>query len=189
MGREEILLKEYEVCQQHINSIGTQVWQATAIFLSVNAAVLAYIFQKEWYGQDVDRFLLALSVSVIFIIILNFLRLWIKRQWFTQLTLYERMREIEDELGMWKNWYMFIPDKLKTKELSEERLKTLPKEKSDKVKELIKNYAGPAGFTGLQWITVLLMVGWGLLIIREFINCCYPEIYEGLFNIICCWCK
>jgi len=187
MGREEILLKEYEVCQQHINSIGTQVWQATAIFLSVNAAVLAYIFQREWYGQDVDRFLLALGISVIFILVLYIWRRWINRQLFIQISVYTRMREIETELGMWKNWYALLPEELNSDEKVDKS--TLPKNKKGIIKFLRGRYASPAGFKGLKCITVLLMIGWGFLIIREFTNVCCPEIYQNLLNIICGWCN
>jgi hypothetical protein len=41
--RREILLKEYEVCQQHNDSIGSQAWVATTIFLTINVTLLGGI--------------------------------------------------------------------------------------------------------------------------------------------------
>lgn len=187
MNRQEILLKEYEVSQQHINSLNSQVWQSTAIFLSVNALVVAYVFQKE-KASDWDSLLLTLVIGAIFILVLNFWKRWINRARFNQGIIYERMRDIEDELGMWKNWYIHILDglKSKTEKIKESDLNTLPKEKASRIKQMTKSckYAGVAGFSGLQWIARLLMISWGFLIIREIVNCFFPQLYQWLPNII-----
>jgi len=170
MNRQEILLKEYEVSQQHINSLDTQVWQATTIFLLINVGVLAYIFQKE--KHDLNSLLLVLVIGVIFIIAFDRWKRWINRAQFNQAIIYERVRDIEDELGMWKNWYIHIIDGLKAKKIKESDLNTLPKEKLNRIRQLTNShkYAGVAGFPGLRCIARLLMIGWGLVIVLTFLN-------------------
>ena len=60
MSREDVLLKEYEVCQQHINALGNQAWQASTIFLTVNVGILAFMFNRE--KHDMDSLLLTLVI-------------------------------------------------------------------------------------------------------------------------------
>jgi hypothetical protein len=189
MGKEEIQLKEYDVCQQHINNMNTQVWQATSIFLLVNVGVLAYVFQRV--KHDFDSLLIVLAVGIIFILVFHLWKRWINRAQYNMVVKWERMREIEDELGMWGNWYIHILDGLKSKEIKNEDLSILPREKQNKIKQLTKLYKSPGtvGFSGLRWIARLLMIGWGFLIIREFTNVCCPEIYQSLINIVCGWCN
>jgi hypothetical protein len=187
MNRRDVLLKEYEVCQQHINTIGTESWQASAIFLLVNAGVLAYLFQIE-HGEPHTLFMV-LIIGIIFILIFCFWKRFIKRMQFVQTITFERMREIEDELGLWKNWYVHILDELKSRNMEESDLNSLPKEKAHRIKQLRKSYehARPAGFPGLQSTAKLLMIGWGVLIINEFISYYFPEFYKNLLDMICVW--
>ena len=77
------------------------------------------------------------------------------------------MREIETELGMWKNWYAFLPDLLEDKKKQKLDLSSLPKRKLEIINELRKHYAKPAGYKGLERISIIIMLSWVFLIIRE----------------------
>lgn len=169
MDRQNVLLKEYEVCQQHINTLGTQNWQSASIFLLVNALILAFVFSMKTH--DRDSFMLVLITGVMVSLIFYLWRSWIKRQQFVQVMAYQRMREIEQELGLWKNWYVCIFDKLQSKELEESRLNSFSKENSSRIRQLRDyykcEYAKAAGYTGLKWIAIIIMVSWLFLILRE----------------------
>jgi hypothetical protein len=163
MNRQEILLKEYEVCQQHINTLGTQNWQSAGIFLAADALITGFVFGLK--PHDEWSFAAVLAIGLAFIFIFLFWKLWLKRQKFVQLSLYVRMRDIEVELGMWKNWYAFLPDEFDSDEEIDNS--TLPKEKKGIIKYLRKYYAKAAGYEGLVWIARIVMFSWVFIIIRE----------------------
>jgi len=165
MSREEVLLKEYETCQSHINTLGTQNWQSAGIFLAANALITGFVFSLK--PHDWGNFAAVLATGIAFIFIFYFWKLWLKRQKFAQLALYVRMREIETELGMWKNWYAFLPDELNSDEKVYQS--TLPKDKKEIIKYLRKHYAKAAGYEGLERIAIIVMSSWIFLIIREVI--------------------
>jgi len=167
MSREEISLKEYEVCQQHNNTIGTQAWQATSIFLLVNLGIVTFVFQRGTHNRD--SFALVLVIGIIFILISYFWRRWVKRRGFVTKINYQRMREIEEELGLWKNRYVHLLRELKNKQSSVSTLSSLSRKDMEHIKRLGESYpyAGPGGFFILRLIPMLIMIAWGLLIVRE----------------------
>ncbi len=154
MDREEILLKEYEIAQHHLNALNAQVWLATSIFLSINSGVLAYIFKQSLNSLDVLVPVFVSVIGIIAILILALWKRWIKRVQFVHLITYHRMRQIEEALGLWKNRFVAALDDSKND----------PSKASKRLKEDCK-YAKPAGFDALQCIARLLMIGWGVLII------------------------
>ena len=116
------LLTEYQACQQDNNSIGSSYWTMAAIFIGVSSAIIialmAGIISNEnlfnlFMKQTVEtqnaieiqtlRTIIVVVVSSI-VLILACLRLWLRRVTFLQQINYERMREIESQLGMWKSW-------------------------------------------------------------------------------------
>ncbi len=52
MNREEILLKEYEVCQQDINSRASRFWAIVGIFIPFNTALLGWII--NWITKNLS---------------------------------------------------------------------------------------------------------------------------------------
>lgn len=127
-NREDNLLKEYEVCQQAINSSSQNYWLITGIFIGVSSALLAglmlgvlsndglfnAITGKTTEDLQILRIVTTfLGVPVIIIIIMLFL--WLQRVNYLSDRTYERMREIELEYGMWKHWIILTIDKWKDK--------------------------------------------------------------------------
>jgi hypothetical protein len=96
------------------------------------------------------------------------------------------MRDIEDELGMWKNRYVHIVDQVVLKNISESDMGGMPKEKSIQINQLVEDNksARRYGRNALVWIIRLLMISWGLLIVRGIINYFFPEFYQWLQNMI-----
>ena len=179
MNRQEVLLKEYEVCQQHINTMGTQNWQSVSIFLVFNALVFGFVINMQTHNHGSFVAVSAIGIAVIFIFYLWML--WVQRQEFVQRALYERMHEIEGELGMWKNWYAVILDELKSNEEIDTSI--LPKEKKEPIKKLRKHYAKAWGYRGLRYMAFIIMASWMFLIFREAILVFeIPEVSQWFLN-------
>jgi hypothetical protein len=105
-------LSEYQACQSHHDSISTEFWAVTAIIMSLSTALLGgiifAILSKKTFNNIVDieltmKFLIcAVGLGMIFILIITMF--WLKRLQFLQRVFQKRMREIEEQLGMRKNW-------------------------------------------------------------------------------------
>ncbi|NWF77333.1 MAG: hypothetical protein HXY36_01855 [Chloroflexi bacterium] len=175
-NQQEVLLKEYEVCQQHNDSIGSQVWIATSVFMSVNVALLGAVIYSMTGSSLLERNIrcLVLVLGAGIIAILHFWKRWLNRMQFLTSINYERMREIEDELGMRKNkiaWSLDHWDGLTEEE----------KEKYKKLNEQyprygwwkflwkrFPKYAPPRGFEGSRSIVWILIMLWIIFIVLVF---------------------
>lgn len=127
MGNEEVLLKEYETCQQNINSTTSRYWITVGIFIGMNTALWAAIAYKATsakfaYNINWEWMILPILVTVfglVMIFIIYCLRRWLDRvNWLTYVK-YSRMREIEAKLDMRANTYIDALDNWD--ELSEEQ--------------------------------------------------------------------
>ncbi len=117
MGREEVLLKEYETCQAHNNSIESQVWTSTTIFMGLNVTLaggLMFAILNGTFNANIDKrpWLFALYLLLFFgiIAILVLWKKWLERTRQQRALNNWRMQRIEEELGMWKNRMVSILD-------------------------------------------------------------------------------
>jgi hypothetical protein len=121
--RTEILLREYETCQQNISFHATRYWAVVGIFMAVSTAALGGLI----YGALSSNMLFTTSCKsmlpqilaigtliVIFglgmIVMLVSLKRWIRRINWLIFAKYFRMREIESQLGMAANWMIDTVD-------------------------------------------------------------------------------
>jgi hypothetical protein len=124
MDDRQILLTEYQVWQDDHNSSIQSYWIIVGIFVGVSSAllggILAGILQSEnslniFISNEnnniylVSRILISVF-SVGIIIVLGLLWSWLYRENYLSQRGYERMREIELELGMWKSWRIHAID-------------------------------------------------------------------------------
>ena len=107
-------LTEYEVCQQHVNSAGSEVWVSTTIFLTINVSLLGGLFYSFLTRIVLDSpDLKGVSAPLGLIASIGFTALglgilWILKKWVNWLLRmrfkvavdFERMRELEASLGM-----------------------------------------------------------------------------------------
>lgn len=111
MDREDILLKEYEVCQSHNNSLGQQAWVTISILITVNIIAIGQvsyeILQNSFPVVGCLNFILVICLASVMVLILIIFYRWGKRIDFIILLNNERMRQIETKLEMWKNWRVF----------------------------------------------------------------------------------
>lgn len=109
---ERVLLTEYQVCQQAINGNIQSYWTLSGIFIGISSVLLGGLIYSLLSNQlnintqiDINTIrTITTLMGIGVIIILIILRLWLARVNYLTDRSYERMREIEIDLGMWKNW-------------------------------------------------------------------------------------
>jgi len=207
MDREEILLKEYEVCQSHNNALGQQAWVSISIFITVNFLVLGDVVDKllltSYPINGYAKLLLVIAVASVLIFILKIFRKWDKRIDFMVLLNNERMRYVETELKMWKNWRVYGLDLLYGKEKkgrqakqAEEKWRLLNQDQREYIQCLYQcllertrdndlwKYREPTtkGILKFDYIIPILAILWGLVIVLEALIYFCPFIQNFLFN-------
>jgi len=202
MDREEILLKEYEVCQSHNNSLGSQAWVSISILVTVNVLligqVVVNIVLKSVPIVGCSKLVLVILIALVMIMILWIFKRWDKRIDFMVLLNNERMRHIETTLGMWKNWRVYgldlkygygtkedwdvlLPTQRKTIEQFSKRYQLLPWYKKGKLRYEPPTTKGE--FWKLRWkfdwIFHILIGFWIVTMVLElliyycdFVRCC-----------------
>jgi len=201
--RTEILLREYENCQSHVNALSNQYWIAGGVFVAVNTALLGAILVGVFQARiDIQNICLSpiavpsaivLVLGLAMIIILKALLKWNKRGRSTILICYERMREIEAELGMWRGWIIHGLDGMeKEKKQCTYNFDTnklaLVCDAGSAIKDSLTRYhplewwqalrrksfyAPPKGFKSVQCIFYTLMVVWSVIVVAALaVLCC-----------------
>jgi hypothetical protein len=179
MDKEEILLKEYELCDEQNRSMSHEIWTSTTIFMSANVILLtgivyaaissnllAGIFSGCRYNTSIWPQIIPLGsiliVGVGIILIFFYWKGWLKRIKFLTIANYVRMRQIEKILGMRKNWLAFGYDLENDPNLSNPS--NPPPEGLEKELEALRKeipYARAAGFGGLIKIAGIVIWIWG----------------------------
>ena len=164
----EILLKEYEVSQAFSTQMGSQVWRTASIFIALSLAGIALL------GQSADHSWARLSViSVVAFASVSILTLWARalRRWtsFDAVTQY-RMREIESELGMWKNRYIDYMDSFMRGGVQNQDSRQVV-ELSERLGRLVQAncsyYYSESGGKAVTWIRRILIIVWLAIFIQE----------------------
>jgi len=144
---EQAWLAEYQACEHEAGTSGTSYWTLASIFIGISTALLGIIIYAILANQNLfSIFTKAIStislpgwppdeiwmlrgiitvLAIVVIIILWKLRRWLKRVRFIQQVDFERMREIELELRMWRGWRIHTLDRYIPKHydaLSDEQL-------------------------------------------------------------------
>lgn len=116
MSREEILLKEYEICQAESDASARNFWTTFGFFVSFSTAVIggiiAFAVEKQAISKIHPLWLgLLLMFCILVLIVLFFLKSWLKRvNHFIGIN-NSRMREIERELGMETKQLIWVLDR------------------------------------------------------------------------------
>ena len=101
--------------ERHINSSASRYWIIVGIFMGISTALLggvAYGFMSNSIRLNVNIWvtIVPLVLGSGIIVILVGLKRYVRRVTYIMRLNYERMREIEVELGMWRNWRVHILD-------------------------------------------------------------------------------
>jgi hypothetical protein len=111
--KRQAMLTEYQVCQHDNNTSAQNYWLLSSIFIGASSAVLGWLLYAL-ITRPTQCPLNPVVITVIsgaMIAILIFLKGWAKRIQYLADRNYERMREIELELGMWKSWRIHSLDR------------------------------------------------------------------------------
>ncbi len=173
--RNEILLKEYEICQYYIDSIGSQVWSSTTIFLTVNVLLLTGIIYGTLTSEILSLVFTSKDVACVplpIILVLGGIIVvgggiiailcrwipWLRRMRFLTGMNYERMNAIERALGMERHLLVRRFD---------EKYNAEPPAKPHKPDTISRRYkyAPPRGFESLICIARTLIVLWAIFIV------------------------
>ncbi|MFQ5997042.1 MAG: hypothetical protein ACE5KP_05400 [Dehalococcoidales bacterium] len=121
-------LTEYQALQHDNSASGVSYWTLAGIFIGFSSALLGGLIYAVLRNTELLRTILqeviptdvlpqvwalcliAIVVGGVVIAILCFLRRWLRRVSFLQQINFERMRDIERELGMWKSWRVYGVD-------------------------------------------------------------------------------
>ena len=141
---DQIQLVEYQVCQQSQNSTTQSYWTLSGIFIGISSILLGGLIfgilsNNLSINTPINITTLRLIITVLgagIIIILLFLWLWLKRVNYLTDRGYERMREIELDLGMWKSLRVTAIDEWNKQHLKS--FENLPDKKIDELWNKIK---------------------------------------------------
>ena len=114
MDRVQILLKEYGICHEDSNALASRFWSFANIFIPTNLALLGLLVSFILNNTaTLNSSFIILIVGLVAIIILICVLFWLKRINHLVQFNYSRAREIEIELGMWKNLRLHAIDSFK----------------------------------------------------------------------------
>jgi len=202
---EQALLKEYEACQSHNNSLGQQAWVSISIIITVNTLVIVQVIYNllltSYPINGYFRLILVIAIAISMLFILEAFRRWDKRIDFQVLLNNERMRQIETALEMWKNWRVYGLDiftrRIRNDRLAQEEWQLLNQNQREYIQSLHQRLQEKAQQSDL-WryrepttkrnifmfdnIIPSLMIFWGIVIFMEITIYFWPFMQKVLFN-------
>jgi hypothetical protein len=184
-NRQEILLREYGVCNQDSNSMAHTYWVATTAFASVNTGILGWIAKTGISDTMGGRLLPTLLnntvitvVGLAIIAITVFLWLWLKRtNWLIKINNH-RMSEIERllhelnlDLGIQKN---SLVEHLN----NDSEWDKLPNEDKGRLSKLYRERPCLGGYKCVKSIYITLISIWAFLIASSWFIPCIRAIFS-----------
>jgi len=173
MSREDVLLKEYEVCQQAIDTNISRYWTVVSIFIGINAVFLGAItyWMAAYPCRNVEGLVRSILISVIGVVMIYnifSLKRWLGRVNWLVGAKYFRMREIEVVLGMRANLIIDAVD----------HWEKLSCQQRKELKPLHEDHVRPYKALRAPRIYCSLIVLWGIFIVAAWV---LPYIV-GWFN-------
>lgn len=165
---QSALLAEYEIAQQNVWKWDNATWQTAAIFLSASLAGFIVITQTPDSSPYKPAIVFILGLSSI-LVLLGWFAI-IQRWDASKRVLFFRLREIEQELGLWKNRYLEHLTLIKI--LKSQGLKILSdddKERLQRLEQAFPKYPGISVNSLIKIIVTGIIIGWISLIIFEII--------------------
>ena len=166
---QNALLTEYEVAQNHAWKWDNAIWQSAAIFLSASLAGFIVVTQIPDSSRFKFFLVLIMGLSAVLVLIGWFAMV---RRWETyKLVVFFRLREIEQDLGLWKNRYL---EHLRiTKILHGQGLSVISEDDRARLKRLEQEFPGYPGISVMsltKMVVIGLIIGWASLLVFEIIS-------------------
>ena len=163
------LLTEYEMCELHTWKWDNATWQTAAIFLS--AAIAGFIVVIQFPDTSHLKFLIVSIIGVSAILALLAWLAMIQRWDAYKRVVHFRLREIEQDLGLWHNRY--LKHLAINKKLVRGRSVLVGSEddkaRLQRLEQAFPDYPGTAVISFIKLTTLGLILGWVGVIIIEFI--------------------
>jgi hypothetical protein len=206
MEEEEILVKEYEICQSSVNSLGSQSWVNLSIIIAINGVLFSQVVVNllpnigPEYGYS--GIIITPLMGTLMLFIIRVFQKWNQRIDFRMRVSHDRMREIELDIKVkygkfllqkgcrTRNMDVFYGNDIQQKNrwldyanlvLFSEMSKKYPiKKTTQNAVYMETEYKPPTSrlFNFLYWV---LIVFWFIIILLQFIQIC-PTIHEWMFN-------
>ena len=166
---QNALLTEYEVGQNHAWKWDNAIWQSAAIFLSASLAGFIVVTQIP-DSSHYKLFLVIITAFSAILVLMGWFAM-IQRWEAYKLVVFFRLREIEQELGLWKNRYL---EHLRiTKILHGQGLSVVSEDDRARLKRLdqeFSEYPGISVMSLMKMIVIGLIIGWASLLVFEIIS-------------------
>lgn len=162
------LLKEYEIGHQHAWKWDQATWQTAAIFLPASLAGLIVVAQISGFSPSKFPLVFIIAISSI-VILFAWLRM-IKHWNDCKYLMYFRLREIERDLGLWKNLY-FASLNEKKEEVAPDLafLNEKKRARLEKLSQLFPQFSGRMNFSFIRMTTIGIIILWTVLLLYIFI--------------------
>jgi len=165
---QDALLQEYKICSEQVARLDNLIWQTASIIFPITLAGFAFFGSSV--RHTIEQFFVIVATAVGSIALLTAWYLLSRRWYVYQRVGFYRMREIEEQLGLWHYRYTSLIRKYgRKRKLALEQMKSTEKGRYQKVSD----QAGNVPIIGLRRttavITIVFIIGWIGLIIREIL--------------------
>lgn len=161
---QEALLKEYETARSTFNQVEGNIWQTAAVFIVLSLGGVSVLFTLTEHSWS--NFIAVTGIGVISIFILWYWLGTVNRWWSLESILLYRMREIEAELGLWTQRYIYYMDRTRIYK-DEIEIGQKDKIRFSKLNEKIPHYTKTPARVRIRVLISVLAIGWIVLIARE----------------------
>lgn len=160
-----VLLTEYEACMMDASQLDSDIWQSGSLIMALSIVSISLLLQtrsKTW----VD-FLTCVLAAVFGIVILAIWRRLFQGWLYLISVNFYRMREIEDQLGMWRERYIaYVEGTRGSRVSSEERARFAKLVRT--VRPRVRLLGGAPGVERvLGWLLLSVVGGWVLLVVEQ----------------------
>ncbi len=167
-NRQNALLEEYRTCSGQVTRLDNLIWQTASILFPITLAGFAFFGSSSKHTAEQFSVIVATAIGSSALLATWYL-LSIRWAVYERVAFY-RMREIEDELGLLHHHYSsFVRMSSKKRRLALKQMKNDERARFEKM----GNDVGNVPLIGLRRtttiITFIFIIGWIVLIIREFI--------------------
>lgn len=164
---EEALLLEYSRCDEKVGRIDGLVWQMATVLFPIMLAGFAYFGLMSVHTVSQFFIILVVAIGSLALIVTWYL---LARQWHGyQKIAYYRLREIEEELGLWHYRYSgFMSKSPKSRKVMLTASENTERQARLRgVEAYIGSFPRPGLHGAVTAIAALFGLGWVALVIRE----------------------
>lgn len=166
MESEDKLLEEYRLGQEYVVALHEQIWQIGSILIATSLGTFAIIaaFQSITMSSliiSIVSGVISTSLLVIWYLIMERFGSFIRVS-------YYRLREIEVELGLWRNRYINYLDN--PSEIDLTQLSEFEKKRLDRLQKTFRGkYSRIGARTFERWLIMLIPLVWASWIIYQVV--------------------